>query len=755
MVKKTYVRPVKKSSGKRWNGRRVWNECWRRRWYFGAFLIAILAIFLAQTYDAYRESEKKRISGERLKKTFAEREERRAQRASAKKKEEDHQNWAVLMARADALAARGGDINEIISMYQEAVALAPNLAPGYANLANALMRVGRFEEAVEATRSALTFAQTPLEESAAYINLGAALSAGQGASAKKEALRSFEKAAELDSSSIIARSYAANAALSLGHIDLAIGMANQALDLDPHDATANVLLLACTDALSNHHDFAHIRPDWEAQLDQAIVQAESQANQALDKEEEDTTAAVQEKKEKSSDLIRIIDKTADLFFVKSAFLIYRAVNLAANNDENANETITKAITLLEKANAIKLDSVSRQRDPRTWSPSSTLTAASSVISAFPTEAVEATLRANHPDDNIPMPLFLVGSPRAGATLLAAMLASSPSIAVRDPQRPGLGDAVSRHGVAALQGNSDVIDAVAETYRQGNSFLEYTNQNQSSSTVYAMDAGIDNLWWLGAAAYALRDSRMRIIVIKRKDAKAQAFSIWKTAFSQNGREWSYDPNALVARLRALERLETHWLSVLPAENIKLVYYEDLVSNPKSILEDIYINFLGLEMHLASLQPHALPIAIPHPQTSGAVRAPRISPPKSWSTFINMIPFISSFDPTLLHPLEIESQFEDSSVLDDDDDDDQVEPEEMSTSPQDYGADNEVESGEMSIPPQDDNDADETATGIEVVSEEEEEDKPRIKVTITPPSSPDHPDNRKAANNPMNEEKVYKV
>ena len=112
---------------------------WLRR-YAGVAAVAVLAWAAKTAWPRARR------------KLFPRKPSRRASRAKTaaaiETTAEAAAEWAVVQARADAAVARGAP-HEAISLYRDAIQLAPALSPAYTNLCHALKLLGEYADALQ------------------------------------------------------------------------------------------------------------------------------------------------------------------------------------------------------------------------------------------------------------------------------------------------------------------------------------------------------------------------------------------------------------------------------------------------------------------------------------------------------------------------------------------------------------------------------------------------------------------------------
>jgi tetratricopeptide (TPR) repeat protein len=119
------------------------------------------------------------------------------------------------------------------TLWRTTIARNPSCWMAYNNLASALVKDGRLDEAKADIRASLRYAP---QNAAAYVNLGDALSE-EGRT--DEALAQYGRALEIEPNNVLAQNNLASALLQAGRVDEAISHYSRALELKPDLAKAN------------------------------------------------------------------------------------------------------------------------------------------------------------------------------------------------------------------------------------------------------------------------------------------------------------------------------------------------------------------------------------------------------------------------------------------------------------------------------------------------------------------------------------
>jgi hypothetical protein len=199
-----------------------------------------------------------------------------------------------------------------------------------------------------------------------------------------------------------------------------------------------------------------------------------------------------------------------------------------------------------------------------------------------------------------VPIFIVGLPRAGSTLLEQILASHSQVegTMELADIPRL--------VQTLQGREHIDSrprypgilaelTVAQLRRFGEKYLEDTRIYRTGKAFF-IDKMPNNFRHLGLIHLILPQAK---IIDARRDPMACCFSNFKQLFA-SGQEFTYGIDDIARYYRTYVELMDHWNSVLPDKILRVDHesvVDDLDRNVRRILE-----FCGLEFEPACLEFH---------------------------------------------------------------------------------------------------------------------------------------------------------
>lgn len=205
-----------------------------------------------------------------------------------------------------------------------------------------------------------------------------------------------------------------------------------------------------------------------------------------------------------------------------------------------------------------------------------------LISGFTYEALERLPRGGIDSRR---PIFVVGLPRSGTTLVEQILVSHSQVV--DGAEINLFQAaampvggVDAGAIAAFaSANSHGLDAIGRAYL-------HMLEDRFGPQGRVVDKTLNHSRFLGLISRVLPEAR---VIWLRRQPGAVAWSAFKTWFAQ-GMSWSWSLEALGRHMRREDRLYAHWTKVLGG-TILTVPYEDLVSDPDPWISRI-LDHVGL-------------------------------------------------------------------------------------------------------------------------------------------------------------------
>ena len=456
---------------------------------------------------------------------------------------------------------RSGDVAGAIAAYEAAIAAAPRNAMAHANLGVALREAGRLEQAEASCRAAVRL--NP-KFAGAHNSLGNVLMAKGDLVAAEAA---FLDAVKCQTGHQEARMNLAALLFHGGDAEGAEAGYQEVLEINPENVDAlaglGVVMLAkgrLDEAVTTFRKAVAIRPG----------HGEAQANLAAavggafgDDEVAALRQQLAEKRVSDSDRAKLQFALADVLEQKGdaagAFAAYAAGN-----------ALRKA--WLEKGGrGFDADAYDRAVD--------------AVIAAYDRRWFDRHKKGKGVSTD--QPVFIVGMPRSGTTLVEQIAASHPKVAGRgeiDLIRALAGDAA-----AAASRDDAGLKAMAATY------LDRLRMD-ADQAIRITDKTPFNFLYLGLIQVLFPNARAVHCV---RDPLDTGFSCFRQNFAAP-HAWACDLADIGRTMRAYRRLMDHWKKVLTLPMLE-IRYEELIDNQKRTSQGL-IEFLGLQWDDACMKFH---------------------------------------------------------------------------------------------------------------------------------------------------------
>ena len=197
------------------------------------------------------------------------------------------------------------------------------------------------------------------------------------------------------------------------------------------------------------------------------------------------------------------------------------------------------------------------------------------------------------------PIFIVGLPRAGSTLLEQVLASHSLVegTMELPQIPQLARELAGRN-ARQQDFAGVIEKLTpeELRALGERYLEDTRALRKTSAPFFIDKMPNNCWYVGLIHLILPNAR---IIDARRHPLGCCFSCFKQQFAR-GQNFTYSLTDLGRYYRDYLELMAHFDDVLPGR-IHRVHYEATIEDTESEVRRL-LAYCGLPFEASCLKFH---------------------------------------------------------------------------------------------------------------------------------------------------------
>jgi len=272
---------------------------------------------------------------------------------------------------------------------------------------------------------------------------------------------------------------------------------------------------------------------------------------------------------------------------------------------DSRREFAEAFELFELANAAV-------RAHNVYDPDATRLAHDQIIQVFDRSLLETRAGCGVDDDG---PIFIVGLPRSGSTLLEQILASHSAVQGTHelPELHRLARNIGRVrgdgleyplSVPALSG--------AELHALGSEYLAVTREFRGEKPRFT-DKMPSNFRHVGLISLVLPNAR---IINARRHPLDTCLSCYKQLFA-HGQHYSYDLRDLGLYYLEYERLMAHWRAVLPGRVLD-VQYESVVMDPEAATRRV-LEHCGLPWEDGCLRFHENPRAV-RTASSEQVRQP---------------------------------------------------------------------------------------------------------------------------------------
>lgn len=484
-----------------------------------------------------------------------------------------------------------------------ATTVAPNSASTHNALGAALLARGDFAGAEQAVRRALAI--TPGNRDA-MLNLALSL---KGQKKLDDALAIANQAAQMFPDRVEPISLAAAICLDRRAHEAAGRLVEQALALDPDNV--DTLLVAGrlhTEELRNEKALEFFQRAVAAQpanaeahnlLGSALRQAGDfdgalkalERSLALNPDNCGAFVDIGETKRFQSDsdphllAMREREKSADTLSAEQQMMLHFALGKACDDLNQADA----AFAHFNKACSIKRSLIS-------YSEPDALELFKRIERDFTAEVAE---RLSGHGDPSQLPIFIMGMPRSGTTLIEQILSSHPMV------RGGGELAEVRETLSDLRARVDgqraypemLASLKSDDVRQFGQMLVRRLAQRAQGQLRITDKMTSNFFFLGLLHVALPQAR---IIHIRRNAADTCLSCYSKLFL-SGVDYSYDLGELGRYYVAYEKLMNHWRKVLPKDAFLDVRYEDVVADIEGQSQRI-LSFCGLPWDASVLSFH---------------------------------------------------------------------------------------------------------------------------------------------------------
>jgi tetratricopeptide (TPR) repeat protein len=530
---------------------------------------------------------------------------------------------------------------EALLSFERALVLEPANTKALIDRANALQQASRFAEAIADYDKAI--ALNP-EEAIGHNNRGVAL---QALRRYREALASYEKAIALKSDYAEAFNNRSLTLRELGHLEDSLASCDRALTLWPAYVTAhNNRALTLYDmsrfdeALASCDRALAINPNYlEAHSNRGLILQELKLNDAalesLDRAIAINPGIAEAYQNRGSVLVNKGNMAeAERMFVRALELNPGLVNALYNLSKIRkyrdidHPDVRKIHTLLrEDLPAASKDALyfalgkiydecshydeafecyrraNRIRNERAGYDAANVTAlVNNIIEVFSREFLSHSLNKS---EFSAIPVFIVGMPRSGTTLLANVLSNHPLVDTAGElptiaQLAQFLQSLSKEKVAYPRAARYLTTEIVEQMRE--QYEKRLCRDSRPEASYVIDKSPLNFLRLGFIQLLLPEAR---IIHCKREAMDTCLSNYFQRFELSY-DYSFDLENIGHFYKQYVKMMEHWRRVLP-EKIVEVEYEELVGDTEIVARRL-LSYLGLDWHASCLSPHTNPCPV---------------------------------------------------------------------------------------------------------------------------------------------------
>jgi tetratricopeptide (TPR) repeat protein len=509
-----------------------------------------------------------------------------------------HRDFAEAHSEAGSVLKQMGKLDEAISAQRMAIAVNPNLADAHHNLANSLQIIGNSDEAIQEFEIAIRLNPN---NALYYANFGDVLCQRDRPA---EALAAYERAIGLSPENAKAHSGTAVALADLRRFDEALASHQRAIQLEPENANWHLAFaethlsrLAISDAEARFQQAIRLQPElgpaWSGlgvayRSKGKFEEARKCFGKALQIDPNDAVAAGNLATIRNEVSAAEIERLRALLLTSELQVHDRvATGFALGKLLDDIDCFDEAFARYAEANATY----------RSWRAAEGVRFDANKLSQQ-TDEMMTTLTSDFFDtrqnwgSKTELPVFIVGMPRSGTTLVEQIVASHSKVFGAGELREIGSYSASLHANWSEAGRWDRkrTDQIAELHLAKLKAL-------GGNAERVVDKMPGNILNLGLIATMYPNAR---VIFCQRDPRDNCLSCYFQWFAKNNLMFSYDLVDCATQYLAQERIRAHWSKALPLRMLT-VQYEELVADLEGQSRRL-IDFLGLPWEPDCLEFH---------------------------------------------------------------------------------------------------------------------------------------------------------
>ena len=460
-----------------------------------------------------------------------------------------------------------GQSAEAIACYERSLALDPNFAQAHFNLGKWLQARGRHDAAAVHYENFIALRPDAAE---GHNNLGGAY---EKLGRIDEAIGHYERALDLSPGFVEALNNLGNARVARGHLPEAIALYERALAVRPDCADTHYHLGGALEAMGK---FADARRAYE----RAIARAPARAEFHLALAQLEPFRAGDPRLDALEALANDTGAQTEEGRIARHFALAKAYADLGQHQQSFEHL---------------LEGNRRKRQLVCYDEAATLRLFDDIKAAFTATVIGAKAGAGDP---CAVPIFVVGMPRSGTTLIEQILASHSKV-FGAGERDDFETATMALNGANGERFPQLVHATSnDALRRLGSGYVARLRAQAPTAERIVDKMPSNFSLVGLIHLALPQAR---IIHVRRDPVDTCFSCFSLLFSEQPH--TYDLGELGRYYRAYAALMAHWRAVLPPGVMLEVRYEDVVADLEAQSRAI-LGHCGLDWEEACLSFHRI-------------------------------------------------------------------------------------------------------------------------------------------------------
>ncbi len=236
----------------------------------------------------------------------------------------------------------------------------------------------------------------------------------------------------------------------------------------------------------------------------------------------------------------------------------------------------------------------KQRALVTYDPVQTEVVNDRIVDVYTAEFLAERNGAGHPD---PAPIFILGLPRSGSTLLEQILASHSQVEGTSelPYIGRIANSLNRNQERGINYPEAMRELTPENlHTHGEEYLAWAKMHRRSGAARFIDKMPNNFPNVGFISLILPNAR---IIDARRHPLDACLSCYRQLFAK-GQAFTYDLTEIGEYYLQYQRMMDHWAAVLPGR-VLTVQYEEVVSDFETQVRRL-VEFCGLTWEDACLK-----------------------------------------------------------------------------------------------------------------------------------------------------------